>query len=161
MKTCIQYQQEKSLEVFLPSLGRAHKACSEFCPHKKAERVRVENETLQGHYSRKLHLGVIKEYGSKCVCCGAGAPQFPALHYVNGDGKEHRKETKGSGNGTYLWLRRNGYSKEGYALLCHNCNFSAGTSGVCRHALLKQNDNEVYMPSLNTLQPENVKSCVL
>jgi len=78
----------------------------------------------------KLRNEVLKAYGSKCACCGEIQPEFLAVDHINNDGAEHRRTV---GTGLYQWLRKNGFPKEVFQLLCHNCNFAKAKYGVCPH----------------------------
>ena len=40
---------------------------------------------------------------------------------------------KRNGTGFYAWLMKRGWPKDGYRLLCMNCNFSLGRCGYCPH----------------------------
>lgn len=81
----------------------------------------------------KLRAEVLLAYGGRCKCCGERREQFLAIDHVNGDGREER-EAHGAGTMFYLYLRRQGFPKDRYRLLCHNCNMSMGLYGHCPHA---------------------------
>jgi len=73
----------------------------------------------------------IQEYGGRCACCGESELLFLTIDHVNGGGTKHR-ETIGSN--IYSWLRRNNYPKEGYQVLCMNCNWGRSQNGgTCPH----------------------------
>ena len=73
----------------------------------------------------------LREYGNKCTCCGEERTEFLSIDHVNGDGAAHRKKL--SGKLIYLWLIRNGFPKDGFRILCHNCNCARGFYGYCPH----------------------------
>lgn len=79
----------------------------------------------------KLKLEIIAAYGGKCECCGDTHTEFLTVDHVNNDGAAHRKIVKNM----YCWLRKNGFPKIGFRLLCMNCNWSRGTFGHCPHEL--------------------------
>ena len=87
---------------------------------------------------RKRKLAVLEAYGGMCVCCGETTPEFLSIDHVNGDGKEHRKAlgVHGAGGSIYNDLKRRGYPREGFRLLCMNCNFAFGHFGTCPHSKL-------------------------
>ncbi len=98
------------------------------------------------YYKRKqkkhrlvLKLRIFAEYGGRCVCCGETAPEFLSIDHVAGGGNEHRKTLSKSrsrhpgGLAFYQWLKRSGFPKDGYRLLCMNCNFAEGKMGGCPH----------------------------
>ena len=77
----------------------------------------------------KVRFEVIKGYGGKCVCCGEKEIKFLSIDHIKGDGKKHRKKTKGH---TYSDLLKRNFPK-GYQVLCHNCNMAKGFYGKCPH----------------------------
>lgn len=76
---------------------------------------------------------VIAAYGGKCECCGEKEPTFMTIDHINNDGAEHRKSMKT--NRIHSWLIKNGFPKQGFRLLCFNCNMGRRVNGgVCPHA---------------------------
>lgn len=74
---------------------------------------------------------VLIVYGNKCKCCGENRIEFLSIDHINGGGTKHRKEI---GNASiYVWLKRNNFPKEGFRILCHNCNMSKAYYGYCPH----------------------------
>ena len=90
-------------------------------------------------YRRKRYADAWAEllvaYGSRCACCGETRERFLTIdHVFNDGGAEKRREGYGSGIGFYLFLKRRGYPKDRYRLLCYNCNCGrARNGGVCPH----------------------------
>jgi len=90
---------------------------------------------------KKLREEVFSVYGKQCSCCGESRVEFLTIDHVNNNGSKHRQELKDShgrvhkqaGGNFYLWLRKNGYPKDGYRTLCWNCNVSRGLFGYCPH----------------------------
>jgi hypothetical protein len=80
-----------------------------------------------------LRAEVLREYGHACACCGESAQEFLALDHIFNDGGEHRREIKRAGSRTYAWLKRNGFPKDRFQLLCHNCNMAKAFYGQCPH----------------------------
>jgi 5-methylcytosine-specific restriction endonuclease McrA len=74
---------------------------------------------------------VFDHYGWFCACCGA--TDDLTIDHVNGDGTQHRAETRmGRGTaGTYRWLIRSEFPAE-FQTLCSPCNLSKGTGKSCR-----------------------------
>lgn len=83
-------------------------------------------------HSQALRQKVVLAYGGKCACCGESTIEFLVIDHIAGDGAEHRKSIGGSG-ALYGWLRNNGYPKDNFRLLCHNCNSARGLYGYCPH----------------------------
>ena len=94
--------------------------------------------------NRELRKEMISVYGGKCACpkCPETNPSFLTLDHVNGDGAKHRGKhinKKGvtryskSPNAIYMELKRAGWPKNGYQLLCWNCNCASRFNGMCPH----------------------------
>lgn len=83
-------------------------------------------------YRLSIRIGTLAAYGNKCACCGESEKNFLTIDHIDGKGHEHRKLV-GSGHKMYCWLRRNGYPKDNYRLLCWNCNSAIGAYGYCPH----------------------------
>jgi hypothetical protein len=99
--------------------------------HYKQNRERI----LQGARERtwKLKLTVIAAYGGKCACCGETRPQFLTVDHIYNDGAQDRGARSRAGVACYIRLRRAGFPKDRYQLLCFNCNCAKGFYGVCPH----------------------------
>jgi hypothetical protein len=85
------------------------------------------------NYRQLLRMQVLEAYGGRCACCGESTPEFLGVDHIYNDGAKHRKEV-GSGSAFYSWLRKRGFPKDGFQLLCHNCNLAKGFYGQCPHA---------------------------
>lgn len=81
-------------------------------------------------YRLKVRLEVFEAYGGKCACCGETASQFLTIDHINGGGSKHRKSLS---RNFYMWLRANDFPKDGFRILCMNCNFAEGRKGGCPH----------------------------
>lgn len=88
------------------------------------------NEKVRAR-KRKLREEFIKAYGGKCECCGESRYEFLTLEHKNGGGWQHRKKIKGAS--LVPILKRMGFPKDEYGLLCWNCNASKGVYGYCPH----------------------------
>lgn len=93
-------------------------------------------EVRQRHVTEErdaLRVEVRRAYGDRCSCCRETEPLFLTMDHVNRDGKQHRKLV-GSGLSFYRWLRMNEFPKEGFRLLCYNCNCGRERNGgTCPH----------------------------
>jgi hypothetical protein len=76
---------------------------------------------------------VLAAYGHRCACCGETTAEFLVIDHVNGRGSRDRKELNLVGRALNLWLRRHGFPRDAYRLLCHNCNSARGHYGYCPH----------------------------
>lgn len=82
-------------------------------------------------YIIKLKDFVYKMYGDKCDCCGETNREFFAIDHINGGGTEERRKL--GTRGILIMASKEGFQKEKYRLLCHNCNMSLGFFGYCPH----------------------------
>lgn len=83
--------------------------------------------------SKRNREEMLEAYGGKCACpkCPETNPAFLTLEHINGDGAAHRKAV-GRGH-TIADLRRRGWPKDGYTLLCWNCNCATRGGKTCPH----------------------------
>lgn len=81
---------------------------------------------------RQLKHEVIDAYGGRCACCGESAIEFMTIDHTDGGGSDHRKKT-GKGRGIYKDLKARGFPKDGFQVLCFNCNIALGFYGYCPH----------------------------
>lgn len=97
-------------------------------PIKSKEVLSIKHETIE-------------EYGGKCACCGETTLEFLTIDHIDETGSVERKEVGRSGGyNFYYWLKKQGYPKDNYQVLCFNCNFAKHAYGKCPH------------------QPDNLKS---
>lgn len=88
--------------------------------------------------NREIRAEVLAKYGGKCACCGEAEPLFLQLDHILGDGhSERRMVLSGKSNNPYTFYRyvkRRGFPKDRYQLLCANCNWGkAVNGGTCPH----------------------------
>lgn len=84
---------------------------------------------------RALKAEIIKAYGGKCECCGETTHEFLTIDHRNGDGAAHRREMGKLCKGRYFYrqLKKLGFPKDRFRLLCFNCNIARGFYGYCPH----------------------------
>jgi hypothetical protein len=109
------------------------KACGQLlqAAHAKANPQYYRDASTASY--RKLRAALFAAYGGSCACCGETESAFLTIDHVNGDGASHRA---GVGDGTpaiYRWLRDRGFPREGFQLLCRNCNYGKYLCGECPH----------------------------
>lgn len=75
------------------------------------------------YYRQKTRLEVINNYSGKCMDCGEVDPVVLTIDHVKGGGKQHRAELISKGNYFYCWLKKNNFPKDGFELVCRNCNW--------------------------------------
>jgi hypothetical protein len=104
--------------------------------YRAKNKIRLQKQKLARLYEIKKI--VLKEFGSKCACCGESEVKFLTMDHING----RKDETKARTTGHKLWARvyHEGCPKEKYQILCFNCNCAKGIYGSCphNHQLLKK-----------------------
>lgn len=80
-----------------------------------------------------LRAEAIAAYGGRCICCGETIIAFLTIDHTNGDGKRHRASVGHSSKAVYRDLQRRGWPKDGFRLLCMNCNVATYRLKVCPH----------------------------
>jgi hypothetical protein len=97
----------------------------------------VRLRALNAERRKVVTKEVMAEYGGKCVCCGEANLGFLTIDHVYGNGTQHRKEIFGdrkAGIHMYRWLKKQGFPKEGYQVMCFNCNLGRQRNGgSCPH----------------------------
>lgn len=95
-----------------------------------AENPDVRRRHLEAaqRYRKALKVEILQEYGGKCACCGETNLAFLCIDHVDSGGLEHRRQIN---NEIYTWLKRQGFPKEGFQVLCFNCNLAKGLYGEC------------------------------
>jgi len=81
----------------------------------------------------KLRLDIITAFGGKCQCCGENHPSFLTIDHIKNDGKSHRENL--NEQQITRQIRREGYPRDKYQLLCMNCNHAKGHYGECPHKI--------------------------
>jgi hypothetical protein len=98
-------------------------------PDKWLEMMRESNRRQR----ERLRKEMIDAYGGKCACCGETEALFLELDHVNNDGAEDRKEN-GYGVKLMCRLKKKGWPKDRYQILCSNCNQGKNRNGgICPH----------------------------
>lgn len=112
-------------------------------PQQRARQLIYQRKNREALYeynakwSRKrnaaLRSELLSAYGAKCACCGEAETIFLDLDHVHNNGNAHRREV-GNNTQVMLDLRRRGWPKGDFQLLCCNCNQGkARNGGICPH----------------------------
>ncbi len=117
--------------------GRILRRCK-VCWYKSDDPVSEENRRKRAEYQSEWGARTKAEcyaaYGNACSCCGERNPLFLSIDHINRDGYMHRKTGALGGRTIYSWLRSRGYPKDGFRLLCMNCNTGREKNGgICPH----------------------------
>jgi hypothetical protein len=82
-----------------------------------------------------LKTEVYNALGNVCACCGEAEVEFLTIDHVNNDGGGKRSESgrRLTGNSVYLEVKRSGFDKTRFQILCMNCNWAKGRHGKCPH----------------------------
>lgn len=83
----------------------------------------------------RLKRELIEAYRGACACCGESTFEFLSVDHIFNDGRQHLTAIGGGKRSSklYGWLKRHGFPKDRYQLLCMNCNFAKGRYGACPH----------------------------
>ena len=88
----------------------------------------------------KLKFSVFRKYGKRCRCCGENKLIFLTMDHINNDGAEHRAKIGQSSDKLYRAIRKEGFPKDRYQILCWNCNWGKRKFGECPHTLFKSKE---------------------
>lgn len=105
---------------------------------KHTEKYKRYNNDSAKRLNAQARAEMISAYGGSCQCCGELEPRFLTLEHKNGGGNQERKlygggKNTGSASQRIIRrLRREGWPKENYTVLCANCNM-ASKWGTCPH----------------------------
>jgi hypothetical protein len=131
--------------------------CAQFCAHPISTLHRELHPRRGEHNERawrwncgRLRAEFIEAYGGKCECCGETEPEFLSLDHIFGDGARHRRQLR-RGN-IYRELKRLGWPKDRYRLLCYNCNIARAHGGRCPH---ESSERERLSPDAEADLPPN------
>lgn len=104
----------------------------------KARRKELYLLNQKKHSARKkefndnLRRETFSSYGNACSCCGDKTFEFLTMDHIHGR-KKQGHSNRVTGVALYRWLKARGFPKEGFRILCYNCNCSRGFLGYCPH----------------------------
>lgn len=91
--------------------------------------ARQSEREIKIRYQLNVRQRVIDAMGGACECCGEREPKFLVIDHIKGlEGKARPK-----GQMIYFLVRREGYPRDKYRLLCQNCNSARSNYGACPH----------------------------
>jgi len=141
MENCRVCNIELTGDNWAPSLKKKNSRICKKCHYEKGmvwrnkNRNRVNKSALK-HYKKdpskhhkavhkarvKVRLDMIKAYGGKCVRCGISDVDVMDIDHINNNGAEDRKNHL-HGYNLYRHLKKHGWPKDEFQLLCKNCNW--------------------------------------
>lgn len=99
--------------------------------HRYQAKVRGDNRESRKRSSKKYRDLVLKVLGAVCICCGDDFAEYLEIDHINGGGKKHREQLKGS-QGVYRELLRDPRSAD-VQILCANCHrYKTRNNKLCR-----------------------------
>lgn len=101
---------------------------------------RTNRRATQTKIRQRLREKVLEVYGNKCACCNEREQAFLEVDHIENDGADHRRKLKAKK--LYKWLEQNNWPKEGFQLLCCNCNNAKSRYSICPH----QTQPKAWMP---------------
>ncbi len=105
----------------------------------KAKRWAIENgerrKDICKSFRWRIRIEMIEAYGGCCECCGETRPEFLSIDHRNNDGYKRRADGEPVGGNLYSKLKKMGWPKDDFGLLCMNCNFAKGHFGACPHTM--------------------------
>lgn len=112
-------------------------------------------------YRDRLKVETFKAYGGcSCIRCGISDLDVLCLDHINDDGASHRKELNISSRGnaagvtTYAALKKLGFPKGRFQVLCANCNLKKEISRKMNERM----KNEHYKHYIETGEMPTVKN---
>jgi len=85
--------------------------------------MKREQQLYGWMHRNTLREELVTAYGGKCVRCGEDDPIVLMLDHIFNDGAAERRISGNGGLGLWRKLKRQGWPKDRYQLLCCNCNF--------------------------------------
>lgn len=148
-KQCAKCHKVKNISDFAKAtnkpigvLGRCNDCNKEWHSNHRANNRKKYNSYSRVHYYKhhekskewarnernSLRNEIVIAYGSFCALCGETETKFLALDHIFSDGYLDRKQFGSSGN-IYRNVKKQGFPKDRYQLLCHNCNGAKARMG--------------------------------
>jgi len=115
------------LEAFLKGRSQTHERLYEGFQRWKGKKVGGNSRPREAQRAdrSRIKAETIAAYGGVCLACDEKDPACLTIDHVRDDGAAERRKMGSGGGGTnlYRWLRRFGFPKDNYQLLCHNCQW--------------------------------------
>ena len=105
------------------------------CRKLKDKRYYITSPDYHKKQLGRYHMrrsAVIFHYGNQCKICGEDDYTKLTIDHINGGGSQHRREMTTS---ITDYLYNNSVDRDGYQILCYNCNCSKGIVYKDKYAL--------------------------
>lgn len=148
MRTCSKCGGHK----FYTALSKRHSSGLRYrcgtCESRRAQAWAIENPEARRAIARRwnakkrdewkrerwlLKLDVFMNLGGSCACCGEGDLRFLTIDHLNQGGAEHRRQVGGNTSKVYADIRKQGYPRDKFQVLCWNCHMALRYGDVCPH----------------------------
>jgi 5'(3')-deoxyribonucleotidase len=84
-------------------------------------------------YRQELRNEFLTEYGGVCSCCGEANQSLLTVQHIKGGGNKHRRDVGGTSTGVLYDLKKRGWPKDDFEILCFNCNMASSNGRLCPH----------------------------
>jgi hypothetical protein len=98
----------------------------------------IYRKGLQKIWRDSLREEFLTAYGRKCSCCGEGHVLFLTLDHIGGKHNTPRLSKSMGSWAEYSKLKKLGWPKDKYRLLCMNCNFGTRHNDTCPHKMKRE-----------------------
>lgn len=131
-RVCNSCDELKPIEAYYLTFQKYIQQPCKDCITRRREDPEYREHALQRTrlWRQALRAEVIAALGGCCACCGEIEDAFLAIDHINGGGTAERKTASGT---FYTRVKRAGFPRDVYRVLCHNCNFAIHLLGVCPH----------------------------
>ena len=137
-RKCYNITQKLKYNSSLPAVTKKRQRFNTYYSNNK-EKLKAYHREHTKKYRVALRLEIITTLGGKCECCGELNIEFLTLEHKFNDGARHSRALVPTGvkparsDAIYLDVKRQGFPKDKYGILCWNCNSSKGAYGYCPH----------------------------
>lgn len=141
------------------------KSCSKarFKKYYREHHIEMKARAIAYHnkWKEKRFQEVLNALGRVCACCGEARQGFLTVDHINNDGYKERVNNSNARAGRALWskVRREGYPKDRYRILCYNCNCGRARmkDKICPHEKEREMSKPIQTPAtdLGKLQKQS------